>query len=406
MLEFYSASSTAVNSKRAMSECLEIALENEDNLDCDLIILYTTIGHNFKDLLSEAHRISPSAQIVGSTCAGIIGKETVSEAMRALAIMAVKGDRNEFAIAYDSGEIHQSPYQHGAKMANDLMRQNPAINMIHYILGLPTVEEMLSLTRTFAETVIEGFESVFGPKIPIFGGLGIDNMKLVNNYQFVMDEILERGAVAIGFADPSLELVCQANHGFDIVGPSVEVTRSENGRIMELDNKPAWLVVQEMLGVHDALEIGIITAFVGDLNSQDHDEYGNSYIVHGSPMPFPDNSVFVLRNTPKGTKLWLAKHDESKIFDGLDRMMEKIIGRCEGRKPIAVFHADCVFRGKISFDKILKEELVGHMQYPLFTEEGTPWLGMYAAGEYARLGGRNFFHNFTTSLNVILRRDS
>ena len=65
MLQFHSSSNSVVNSKRAMAECIENAMEGQNNLDCDLIIFYTTMGHNFKDLLSEARRLSPKAEIVG-----------------------------------------------------------------------------------------------------------------------------------------------------------------------------------------------------------------------------------------------------------------------------------------------------------------------------------------------------
>ena len=75
MLQFFSASTSIVNSRRAITECLEIALEGEANLDCDLIIIYSAIGHNFTELLSEASKLSPNAQIVGCSCAGNIGTE-------------------------------------------------------------------------------------------------------------------------------------------------------------------------------------------------------------------------------------------------------------------------------------------------------------------------------------------
>ena len=61
MLQFFSASTNIVNSRRAITECLEVALEGEPNLDCDLIIIYTAMGHNFKELLFEANRLSPGA---------------------------------------------------------------------------------------------------------------------------------------------------------------------------------------------------------------------------------------------------------------------------------------------------------------------------------------------------------
>ena len=43
MLQFFSASTSIVNSKRAIAECLENALEGQPNLDCDLIIIYTAL---------------------------------------------------------------------------------------------------------------------------------------------------------------------------------------------------------------------------------------------------------------------------------------------------------------------------------------------------------------------------
>jgi hypothetical protein len=44
------------------------------------------------------------------------------------------------------------------------------------------------------------------------------------------------------------------------------------------------------------------------------------------------------------------------------------------------------------------------MQKPLFGDAPVgPWLGMYGFGEFARLGGLNQFHNYTTALYVITR---
>lgn len=44
------------------------------------------------------------------------------------------------------------------------------------------------------------------------------------------------------------------------------------------------------------------------------------------------------------------------------------------------------------------------MQQPLATGGVVPpWLGMYGFGEYARLGGRNAYHNYTTALGAVYR---
>ena len=133
MLQFFSASTSIVNSKRAIAECLEIALEGEPNLDCDLIFFYTAMGHNFKELLSEAIRISPNARIVGCTCAGVIGREGPNENLKALAIMAIKGTSEEFAVVVSKTNKNMDTYETGVRMAQELKRTNPDISMIHFL---------------------------------------------------------------------------------------------------------------------------------------------------------------------------------------------------------------------------------------------------------------------------------
>ena len=86
-------------------------------------------------------------------------------------------------------------------------------------------------------------------------------------------------------------------------------------------------------------------------------------------------------------------------------MVKSLVERCRGRKPYAVFHADCAARGRFSFNRVLKDEIVRRMQYPLIQETDVPWLGLYGFGEFALLGGRNQFHMYTTSLFVILKKE-
>jgi small ligand-binding sensory domain FIST len=86
-------------------------------------------------------------------------------------------------------------------------------------------------------------------------------------------------------------------------------------------------------------------------------------------------------------------------------MVQKLTKRIEGKEVVAVFHADCLARGRFLFNRILKEELVNRMQYPFMKDgECPPWLGMYGFGEIARLGGKNTYHNYTTALYVIYRK--
>jgi 2,4-dienoyl-CoA reductase-like NADH-dependent reductase (Old Yellow Enzyme family) len=396
MLQFFSASTSIVDSKRAIAECLENALTGEKTLNCDLLIIYTGMGHNFKDLLSEAHRLSPDAQVVGCTCAGIIGREGPNESLKALAIMAVKGTKKEFAVTGINIMPDQDQYEVGCRMANDLKSKNSNINLLllHSPTGYPGIERMMA-----------GIESVFGPEVPIIGGASIDNMKFVSNFQFMNDEIFERGAVMVGLADPTLELICHSNHGFDIIGDPFIVTRSESNIIYELDGKNAWKKWTERLGMpvnSSPGDVLVFAPFAVELPPELHEEFGSRYKIVGA-IPTPDGSLLGLPCS-EGTKLWLSRRNEAGIHDGVERLMVKILDRCDGRKPVAVFHADCAARGRLMFNRIMKEEIISQLQFPLCKGENIPWLGMYGGGENSPFSGKNMEVQYTTSLFVLVRR--
>ncbi len=397
MLEFHSGSSCAVDTRRAVSECLGNATKSRDT-DCDLIVFYTTMGHDFGEVLREMRRLSPHARIVGCTCTGVTSNRGPSESMRALAVMAIRGPCQEIAVAGVERITQESSRQQARELALELERQSRGVNMIlFHPSGL----------NVFPQGAIEGIESVFGPRVPILGGVSTDNLKLVSDFQFLDDRTFERGAVAVGFADPTLEVVASANHGFSVIGSPMRVTRAEGNRIIELDGKPAWTAWAEALGLPPTAgpwEVAI-APLVRELPEALHKEYDSRFIhliYYGTPGG--DGTIHTTQKCPTGTEVWLSKRDERGIFDGVDRMVERAVRLCGGRKPIAVFHADCNSRGKLRFNKVLKEELLGRMQGPLCGSGGAPWLGMYGGAEFAPLGGRNCAHAFTSALYVIVKR--
>jgi hypothetical protein len=357
------------------------------------------MGHNFKDLLSEARRLSPKARIAGCTGAGIIGKNGADESMAALAIMAIKGPKNEFALTDRKTSEGNDTYELAAGMARELKDRNQNITSV---LFLPNVYECFPIDRA-----IDGIESVFGPDVPIFGGVSMDNFKAISSFHFFDNEVVERGAVMIGFADPTLKYFSDSNHGFGVIeGLSLEVTKSDLNIIHEFNGKPAWTVLAQTLGIPDTssfLEALAIAGFARELSPDLQEEYGSKYYLYGIMWKYDDNSIRVPVVCEKGTKLWLTRRDEKRMFEGVDWMMKKIADRLQEIKPQAVFHSDCMLRGRFSLNRILKDELIHRIQLPICKGENIPWLGLYSGGEIGMIGKRNWFHNFSTSLFVIYR---
>jgi hypothetical protein len=407
MLQFFSASTSIVNSKRAITECLENALQGEPDLNCDLIIIFTSMGHNFNDLLTEARKLSPGARIVGCTGGGVIGKNGPNESMKALAIMVIKGPKSEFAIAFRGKRAEGDPYSACREMALDLKKQNQHINMIQF--------HPSGASGDFypVEKALDGIKSVFGTGIPVFGGLSMSSLAnlasadVSNTAQFFDQQVLERGAVMIGYADPTLKLISHASHGFGVIeGMPFEITKADSITVYELNGKPAWKVITETLGVPETmswLQILPIAGFARELPEQLREEYGSKYILFGVMGNNEDSSIMFPNVLTKGLKIWLTRRDEKQMFNGVDSMVKKILDELQGRTPVAVFHADCVLRGRFSLDRVLKDEIINHMQAPICKGENIPWLGLYCAGEITMLGGEAWINMFSSALFVIYR---
>jgi hypothetical protein len=400
MLEFHSGSSSAVNSKAAIEECIDHALGDRDKADCKLLVIHSTVGYNFAQMAAGAQEACPNAEIIGCTGSGVIGREGVSEAMRAMAVMAVTGD--EFAVAAADGLNGSNSAQLGERAAAEMKAENPDVNMI-YVLSAG-----LDLS---GDQVIAGIESVFGEEVPIFGATAADNGKAKGTFQFHGQDVLEQGLILVGFSDPGLEVLSGVHHGsIPVEGAVFEVTKSEDNRIIELDGKPAWPALLERFGLPpettDPSETLPITGLGEALTEDEQTVYDNPQILR-VPIKVSDDrqSFYLPTSVPEGTKFQLMQRDEQYIFDGVERLMQRMKDDLEGRRPVAVFHADCMARGRHMFNRVLKDEIIAKMQYPLCGEEVVPWLGVYGYSEYCRFAGKNQFHSYTTSLFPIVRRE-
>lgn len=394
MLQFFSSSARVVNTKRGVMECMESAL-GDNYSDCDLIILHASLGHNFNEMVMQAREMAPHARVVATSCCGVVGREGVSESMKDMALMAIKG--KEFAVAQTDGIYGHNSYEKCLEMAKSLKQQQPGINMLYFLASGIDIAN---------DRCIQAFEEILGPEVTIFGATSSDNMKGFISYQAIDDKVYEHGAYAVGFADPTLTVDTQATHGFVAVGEPFVVTKSTGHIIHEFNGKPAWQEYLNRLGLKsdatcgDTIPIGALGEKLSPALAK---EYGNDHILR-VVTKHVGNDMYYATECKVGTELWLTKRDEDLIFSEMDRIVGEINKRNAGKKPVAVFHADCLARGRFLFDRIIKEELVNRMQFPFYVNGACPpWLGMYGFGEFARLGGKNEYHNYTTALYVIYR---
>jgi hypothetical protein len=397
MLAFTSACNGTVDTPQAVQDAILAASRGRSPDECLLVVLHVTMGHDDTAVLGAVRALCPRSRIVGCTCAGIIGSTGANESIRALGVMMVWGDPGELGVAVVDHLDGRNSRAAGAQLARDLAaRGRPRFVMF-----------LASGIDVDADEAIAGIESVLGPEVTIFGGTSADNMKGIASYQFVDDAVHEHAAMLVGLFDPSLQIHTQASHGFVPSGVEMTVTRASGNRVHELDGEPAWRVFTRNLGLPETAEPTdtIPPGAVGmKLSPELAREYGDAHLLRVITRRFPDGTLLMPVTCPQGTRLALMRRDEERIFRNLALMMREVRVACGGQSIAAVFHADCGARGRLTLDKVAKDEIVKAMQTPLFGDAAVgPWLGMYGFGEFARLGGRNRFHNYTTALYVITR---
>lgn len=396
MITFRSSSARIIDSRRAVADCLEAATGNGGD-GIDLLVIHASIGHDFKVLAEEAARLAPGARIVGASCCGVVGSEGVSESMKDIAIMAVQG--KEFAVAHVDGIHARNSGEQAARLAAEIRRQQPGVNMVFFMASGIDIDN---------DACIRAIEAELGSEVTLFGATSSDNMRGVTSWQIFDQEVFEHSAWMIGFADPTLSVETQASHGFVAAGEPLVVTRAEGNRIIEFNGRNAWQEYTGRLGLPAAAGCGetIPTGALAEaLPPALAEEYGNPHLLRVVTRRDEDGTMHYPVGIREGTPLWLTLRDEVRIFKDLARMMDQLVSRIGDAEIAAVFHADCLARGRHTLHRILKEELVAGMQEPL-SDAGRipPWLGMYGFGEFARLGGRNTFHNYTTAIYAIIRR--
>ncbi len=400
MLRFYSANTRIANNERSIDECMEIMFGEAPDAECRAVLVNAPLGHKLDRLGAALRAKLPGAAILGGSCSGVTGRSGVGESMSDLSLMAVCGPAGECAVAAVDGITGANSYEKGKELAETLKARANGINAVYLLCpGIDIANDL----------VLQAFDEVFADGMAIFGGNSSDNMRGLINHQYLNGILTEHGAWAVGFADPTLRAVTRATHGFTAYGEPMVVTKCEGNKIIELDGRPAWRVYTERLGVTPAPdticgETIPVGALAEELPPATAAEYGNPHILRVITKYDPDGTMHYPTTCQNGMKLWLTNRDEELIFSEQAKALEYLKQQIGGGKPVAVFQTDCLARGRFLFNKVVKDELIAMMQDALSANGEVPaWTGMYGFGEYARLAGKNTFHNYSTALMALYR---
>jgi small ligand-binding sensory domain FIST len=233
------------------------------------------------------------------------------------------------------------------------------------------------------------------PGVPVIGGMASAAAGPGGNRLLLDGTRLTAGAVAV-LLGPGLELDTVVSQGCRPIGQPFTVTAAEGQVVQELGGQPAMTRLQQL--VDDQLsedDVAVINGgglHVGKVIDERKVDLGRG--------------DFLVRNVLGANRIegWIAVDEPVQVGDTLqfhlrdaeaaDDDLRALLTRAPAAESALLF--TCTGRGRSLFgapahDAEVLEDYTG----PL------PAAGMFCAGEFGAVGGRNFLHGFTASIALL-----
>lgn len=254
----------------------------------------------------------------------------------------------------------------------------------------------------FVEGIIQGFgkpSSLAGGEVNIFGGKAGDDLALESTFVFTNGKSSNNALLALIIDEDKIDVRGIATCGWQAIGTTKTVTKSEGNIVYTLDDKPALDMLLNYLGVELKLDgdneiVTFLSSWYYPL--QVEREHADPVIRTAMFANREDRSLICSGKVPQGSKI---KFSMPPDFDSID----KVVAECKVIKEDAQQEADalimfsCVSR-YLSFGMVITEEIEQVQNI-----WDAPMAGFFSYGEYGkslsavRAGktGKNDYHNNT-----------
>jgi len=243
------------------------------------------------------------------------------------------------------------------------------------------------------EGIAQGFEkpaSLEEREVTVFGGMAGDDLIAEKPIVFTNGKSKDNALIALIIDEDKIDVRGIASCGWEAIGTTKTVTKSEGNIVYTIDDKPALDMLMKYLGVEVKQDDN--KGVVAFLNSwyyplQLERENGDTVIRATRFANSENRSLICTGSVPDGSKI---KFSLPPDFDAI----ETVVSECVSIKDDAQQQADalimfsCVSR-HLSFGALMKEE-IDQVQ----NVWNAPMAGFFTYGEYGKSKiGNNEFHN-------------
>lgn len=249
-----------------------------------------------------------------------------------------------------------------------------------------------------AESVFERLAERW-PGMPVIGGMASAGRGPGGNRLVLDERVLLTGAVG-AFLGPGVEVETVVSQGCRPVGRPFTVTAAADNVVRELAGQPAMSRLIELANdelTHEEVDVvnrgGLHVGRVIDERKLDFGR-GDFRVLNVLGANRTEGWIAVAEPIALGDTVQFHLRDADSADDDLRAMLT-------GRSAESALVFTCNGRGRALFDTADHDALVvDDYLGPL------PAAGMFCAGEFGAVGGRNFVHGFTASIALLREADS
>ena len=365
------------DSRRAGAEAATAALTGADP---KLMVVFCTTRYDPADVLAAINETSGGVPLIGCSMAGGFTAAGAEPEQVLVTVFGGPGFTVSTAVAAGVSTRHRDAGAETAGCVADLVDPQHAV--------------LLMLTDGLAghqEEIIGGAYQTVGASVPLVGGVaspGPDRQTFLLHGDKVLTDVVV--GAAIGSDAP---FGIGVRHGWRKVGEPMIVTRVDEGRVYELDGKPALAAYLKRHGAPAQAYVDPV-AF---------DEFARTRPVgvrrrSGEEVRNISSTEFLAEGwlgcngqIPEGGLIWLMEGDVGSVLGAADEACEAAIEALDGEQPTGFLVFDCVSRGGLLGTQGRGEEV-----RRLASQAGAaPVAGFYTWGEIARIRGINGLHHQT-----------
>ena len=369
----------------AADAALEASLAALSHAGCDhadLAFVFVS-GEAYAESHALLHAVRPvtgARAVLGCSGAGVLANDKEIEGETAVAVLVVRNERVVMTpfVLDDLAEAGDDAASQLAQRVAETVLQSGSVIVMPDVRGL----DPRALLHRFDDAV--GF-------VPVVGAVaaGTQLFELYNTDA-------RQGALA-GLAVSGAEPVIGVAQGCMPIGEPFVITRAEDNVVHTIGSRPALEILKDAIGtLPDAQErinrAGVFAGVAMDPTKSPL-ERGDFLVRNLAGIDPSSGAIAIAERVRVGQTIQFQIRDAAAAHDDLESTLAGVAKALGGRRPLFGCYFNCAGRGRGLFgvpdhDVQLIRERLGEF----------PVAGFFGNGEFAPIGRRNFFHNYTGAL--------